>query len=108
MNDVSESQRKSPVRGSLARWRPPWTSESGPLCAATGSSSSRCGAQPCGPTSNVEEIALLPDAGRGIGTRLLHDVLDAGRQRALYARLGFTVVGIEEPRMAMEWQAATR
>lgn len=72
----------------------------------------------------IEEIALLPGAqGRGIGTRLLRDVLDAARQRgvpvrlsvftsnpaqALYARLGFTVVRIEEPRMAMEWQATTR
>lgn len=71
----------------------------------------------------VEEIALLPEAqGRGIGTRLLLDVLEAARQRgvpvrlsvflsnparALYARLGFTVLQVEEPRMAMEWRVST-
>lgn len=71
----------------------------------------------------VEELALLPEAqGRGIGTRLLLDVLEAARQRgvpvrlsvflsnparALYARLGFTVLRVEEPRMAMEWRVST-
>jgi ribosomal protein S18 acetylase RimI-like enzyme len=71
----------------------------------------------------IEEIALLPDAqGRGIGTRLMRDILAAARRRgvpvrlsvlagnpaqALYARLGFTVVRIEGPRTAMEWHAGT-
>jgi ribosomal protein S18 acetylase RimI-like enzyme len=68
----------------------------------------------------VEEIALLPEAhGRGIGTRLMRDVLHAARQRgvpvrlsvfagnpaqALYARLGFEVVRVEDPRVLMEWR----
>jgi ribosomal protein S18 acetylase RimI-like enzyme len=67
----------------------------------------------------IEEIALLPEeCGRGVGTRLLQDILRAARQRrvpvqlsvfvtnpaqALYARLGFEVLRIEEPRMAMRW-----
>lgn len=68
----------------------------------------------------IEEIALLPEAqGRGIGTRLLRDILrTAQRQRgvpvrlsvfvnnparALYSRLGFEVVRIEDPRMSMQW-----
>jgi ribosomal protein S18 acetylase RimI-like enzyme len=67
----------------------------------------------------IEEIALLPEAhGRGIGTRLVQDDLQDAQRRgvpvrlsvfatnpaqALYARLGFTVVRIEDPRMAMEW-----
>lgn len=71
----------------------------------------------------VEELALVSEAqGRGIGTRLLLDVLEAARQRgvpvrlsvflsnparALYARLGFTVLRVEEPRMAMEWRVST-
>lgn len=71
----------------------------------------------------VEEIALLPDAqGRGIGTRLLGDILEAARRRgvpvrlsvflsnparALYTRLGFTVLTIEPPRMTMEWRVST-
>ena len=71
----------------------------------------------------VEEIALLPDAqARGIGTRLLRDILEAaGRRgvpvrlsvflsnpaRALYTRLGFTVLTIEPPRMTMEWRVST-
>jgi ribosomal protein S18 acetylase RimI-like enzyme len=69
----------------------------------------------------IEEIALLPEAqGRGIGTRLLEDIRKAAERRgvpvrlsvfvsnpaqALYARLGFAVVRIEEPRMTMEWRA---
>ena len=68
----------------------------------------------------IEEIALLPDAqGRGTGTRLVRDILGAARRRgvpvrlsvftsnpaqALYARLGFTVVRVEEPRITMEWR----
>ncbi len=68
----------------------------------------------------VEEIALLPEVhGRGIGTRVVRDVLRAARRRGvpvrlsvftsnpaqvLYARLGFSVTGVEEPRMAMEWR----
>jgi ribosomal protein S18 acetylase RimI-like enzyme len=68
----------------------------------------------------IEEIALLPEAqGRGIGTRLVRDILQAARRRgvpvrlsvfasnpaqALYARLGFEVVRIEDPRTAMEWR----
>jgi ribosomal protein S18 acetylase RimI-like enzyme len=71
----------------------------------------------------IEEIALLPEAqGRGIGTRLLRDILQAARQRgvpvrlsvflsnpaqALYARLGFTVLRVEEPRMTMECRVST-
>jgi ribosomal protein S18 acetylase RimI-like enzyme len=67
----------------------------------------------------IEEIALLPEAqGRGIGTRVLRDILGAAQRRgvpvrlsvfvsnpaqALYARLGFEVVRIEEPRMSMRW-----
>ena len=67
----------------------------------------------------IEEIALLPEAqGRGIGTHLLEDILRTAQRRGvpvrlsvfvtnpaqdLYARLGFEVVGIEEPRMAMQW-----
>ena len=71
----------------------------------------------------IEEIALLPEVqGRGIGTRVILDILQAARQRgvpvrlsvfvsnpaqALYARLGFKVLRIEDPRMAMEWYPAT-
>jgi ribosomal protein S18 acetylase RimI-like enzyme len=64
----------------------------------------------------VEEIALLPEAqGRGIGTQLLREILAAAQRpvrlsvfvsnpaQALYARLGFEVVRIEEPRMSMQW-----
>jgi ribosomal protein S18 acetylase RimI-like enzyme len=67
----------------------------------------------------IEEIALLPEAqGRGIGTRLVRDILQAAQRRgvpvrlsvfasnpaqALYARLGFEVLRIEHPRTAMEW-----
>jgi ribosomal protein S18 acetylase RimI-like enzyme len=64
----------------------------------------------------IEEIALLPEAqGRGIGTRLLRDILAAaGRPvrlsvfvsnpaQALYTRLGFEVLRIEKPRMSMQW-----
>lgn len=67
----------------------------------------------------IEEIALLPEAqGRGIGTRLLRSILRAAQRRgvpvllsvfvtnpaqALYARLGFEVVRIEEPRISMRW-----
>ncbi|MCM3923107.1 GNAT family N-acetyltransferase [Frankia sp. AiPs1] len=67
----------------------------------------------------VEEIALLPEAqGRGIGTHLLRGILRAAQRRgvpvrlsvfvnnpaqALYTRLGFEVVRIEDPRMSMQW-----
>jgi ribosomal protein S18 acetylase RimI-like enzyme len=64
----------------------------------------------------VEEIALLPEAqGRGIGTQLLREILAAARRpvrlsvfvsnpaQTLYARLGFEVLRIEEPRMSMQW-----
>ncbi len=67
----------------------------------------------------IEEIALLPEArGRGIGTQLLLDILLAAQRRgvpvrlsvfvtnpaqALYARLGFEVLRIQDPRMSMEW-----
>lgn len=67
----------------------------------------------------IEEIALLPEAqGCGIGTQLLLDILLAAQGRgvpvrlsvfvtnpaqALYARLGFEVVRIQDPRMLMEW-----
>ncbi len=67
----------------------------------------------------IEEIALLPEVqGRGIGTWLLQDILQAAQRRgvpvrlsvfisnpaqALYTRLGFTVVRTEPPRMTMEW-----
>ncbi|WP_020580092.1 GNAT family N-acetyltransferase [Actinopolymorpha alba] len=67
----------------------------------------------------IEEIALLPEAqGRGIGTQLLRDILQAAQKRGvpvrlsvftnnpaqgLYARLGFEVKGIEHPRVRMEW-----
>jgi ribosomal protein S18 acetylase RimI-like enzyme len=67
----------------------------------------------------IEEIALLPEAqGRGIGTQLLRGILRAAQRRgvpirlsvfinnparALYARLGFEVVGVEDPRMSMQW-----
>jgi ribosomal protein S18 acetylase RimI-like enzyme len=70
----------------------------------------------------IDEIALLPEAqGRGIGTQLLRDILLAAQQRgvpvqlsvfvnnpaqALYARLGFEVVRVEEPRMLMQWTPA--
>lgn len=70
----------------------------------------------------VDEIALLPEAqGRGIGTQLLQGVLSAAGRRgvpvqlsvfvnnpaqALYARLGFEVVRVEEPRMSMRWTPA--
>jgi len=68
----------------------------------------------------IEEIALLPDAqGRGIGSKLIRDVIaSAGargvcvrlsvrtnnRARRLYERLGFPVSRIEEPRVKMEWR----
>ena len=71
----------------------------------------------------IEEIALLPEAqGRGNGTRLLRDILRDAQGRgvpvrlsvfltnpaqALYARLGFTVLRTEEPRMTMEWRVST-
>jgi ribosomal protein S18 acetylase RimI-like enzyme len=71
----------------------------------------------------LEEIALLPAAqGRGIGTQLVRDIQQAAQRRgvpvqlsvfannparALYARLGFTVVRIEDPRIAMEWRPST-
>ena len=67
----------------------------------------------------IEEIALLPEAqGRGIGTQLLRGILRAAQRRglpvrlsvfvnnpaqALYARLGFEVVPVEDPRMSMQW-----
>jgi ribosomal protein S18 acetylase RimI-like enzyme len=67
----------------------------------------------------VEEIALLPETqGRGIGTQLLRSILRAARRRGvpvrlsvfvtnpartLYARLGFEVVRIADPRMSMQW-----
>ncbi|ETA01234.1 acetyltransferase [Frankia sp. CcI6] len=67
----------------------------------------------------IEEIALLPEAqGRGIGTHLLQGILRAAQRRgvpvrlsvfvnnparALYTRLGFEVVRIEDPRMSMQW-----
>jgi len=67
----------------------------------------------------VEEIALLPEAqGRGIGTYLLRGILRAAQRRgvpvrlsvfvnnpaqALYTRLGFEVVRIEDPRLSMQW-----
>lgn len=68
----------------------------------------------------IEEIALLPEAqGRGIGTRLIRDILQTAQRRgvpvqlsvfasnpaqALYARLGFEVTRIEHPRLAMTWR----
>ncbi|WP_374629312.1 GNAT family N-acetyltransferase [Frankia sp. AgPm24] len=71
------------------------------------------------PFAVVEEIALLPDAqGRGIGSHLLRGILRAAQRRdvpvrlsvfvnnpaqALYIRLGFEVVRIENPRMSMRW-----
>ncbi len=80
----------------------------------------RAASLPEGDCDFIEEIALLPEAqGRGIGTRLVRDVLQAAQRRGvpvrlsvftsnparvLYARLGFRVTGIEEPRMAMEWR----
>jgi ribosomal protein S18 acetylase RimI-like enzyme len=67
----------------------------------------------------VEELALLPAAqGHGIGTRLLRDILRTAQRRgvpvllsvfasnpaqALYARLGFEVVRVDEPRVSMRW-----
>jgi ribosomal protein S18 acetylase RimI-like enzyme len=70
----------------------------------------------------IDEIALLPEAqGRGIGTQLIRGILLAAQRRgvpvrlsvfvanpaqALYARLGFEVVRIEEPRMSMQWTPA--
>ena len=68
----------------------------------------------------IEELALLPEAqGRGIGTQLIRDILRAAQQRrgapvrlsvfvnnpakALYARLGFEIVQVEDPRMLMQW-----
>lgn len=72
----------------------------------------------------IEEIALLPEAqGRGIGTHLLEDILRTAQRSGvpvrlsvfvtnpaqdLYARLGFEVVRIEEPRMAMQWTSDER
>ncbi|MCT2583963.1 GNAT family N-acetyltransferase [Actinophytocola gossypii] len=68
----------------------------------------------------IEEIALLPEAqGRGIGTELLRGILLAAERRgvpvrlsvfvdnparALYTRLGFEVVRVEDPRVAMRWE----
>lgn len=70
----------------------------------------------------IEEIALRPEVhGRGIGTQLLRDILRAARRRGvpvrlsvfvdnparfLYARLGFEVVRIENPRLSMQWTPA--
>ena len=66
-----------------------------------------------------DEIALLPEAqGRGIGTALVRDVMQAAEARGvpvrlsvlannparrLYESLGFRVTRVEHPRVKMEW-----
>ena len=71
---------------------------------------------------HVLDVAILPEfRGRGIGTRLLRDVLDGAaatgryasisvekfnhRARALYERLGFAVVDETGVYERMEWRA---
>ena len=67
----------------------------------------------------LEYLALLPSVqNRGLGTRLVREVLDQARSRSipvqlnvlavsparsLYERLGFTIVGIDRVRYQMEW-----
>jgi ribosomal protein S18 acetylase RimI-like enzyme len=67
----------------------------------------------------IDEIALLPEAqGRGVGSALVQDVMQAARDRGvpvrlsvlvnnparrLYESLGFRVTRIEHPRVKMEW-----
>lgn len=67
----------------------------------------------------LDEIVLVPAMrNRGLGTRLVQDVMNAARAagvplrlsvlhvnpaRALYARLGFRVERIEHPRVKMVW-----
>ena len=72
----------------------------------------------------IDRIALLPPwQGRGIGTRLMRQVMeDAERRdlpvrlsvldnnpaRRLYERLGFQVTSVAPPRITMEWRARAR
>ena len=67
----------------------------------------------------LDEIVLLPAMrNRGVGTRLVRDVMTAAREaqvplrlsvlhvnpaQALYARLGFRIERIEHPRVKMVW-----
>jgi len=69
----------------------------------------------------LEMIALAPAArGRGVGSRLIRDridaatargvplrltVLDGNRAQGLYRRLGFVVTSVEPPRTEMEWRS---
>jgi ribosomal protein S18 acetylase RimI-like enzyme len=67
----------------------------------------------------IDEIALLPEAqGRGVGSALVQDVMQAARDRGvpvrlsvlvnnparrLYESLGFRITRTEHPRVKMEW-----
>jgi ribosomal protein S18 acetylase RimI-like enzyme len=67
----------------------------------------------------LDEVVLVPDAqGRGLGTRLVHEVLEYAAAsgvpvrlsvlvnnpaRRLYERLGFRVTSVEHSRVRMEW-----
>ena len=69
----------------------------------------------------LDRIALLPSAqNRGLGTRLVREVMDEAARRGLpvrlsvlannparrlYERLGFQVVDVDEPRIRMEWRS---
>jgi ribosomal protein S18 acetylase RimI-like enzyme len=69
----------------------------------------------------LDRVALLPDSqNRGLGTRLVREVMDDAARRGLpvrlsvlannparrlYERLGFRVTEVVEPRIKMEWRA---
>jgi ribosomal protein S18 acetylase RimI-like enzyme len=70
----------------------------------------------------LDRMALLPAAqNRGLGTRLVREVMDDAARRGLpvrlsvltnnparrlYERLGFRVIEVDEPRVRMEWRPA--
>ena len=72
----------------------------------------------------VMDIALLPEhRGRGLGSRLMHAILDEGRRaglpvtihverfnpaQRLYARLGFRPVAGNDVYLLMEWSPSNR
>jgi ribosomal protein S18 acetylase RimI-like enzyme len=67
----------------------------------------------------LDEIALVEsERGRGLGTRMIRDIMSAAREarlplrlsvlqvnpaQRLYTRLGFRITRVEPPRIKMEW-----